>query len=422
MKYIYQKVDFFSDTLPTCKFCGSDFIIDNDNIIKCKNEDCDTNKVRMSHQKKKKSVLPEDVYKKYIEESSAFHYKYWMKKGFSEDEAKEHVKKNSTKAGIKGNLVLSKEGRRRTKLKDIENLILSGVDKKNAKKIVDEDYKSRNNGFKIKCWTDKGFTVDEAKEKIQHFQEDGRQKGIKSKKENLNYFENTQLGYYINQGMTEENAQLALRERQATFSLKKCRLKYGEIKGLKIWKDRQIKWQNTIQSKPKEELDRINKSKDATSLKAFNKKYGAEGDKKYEEYWSKHWKDSKTYSKEATNFFEKIICKLPYKLDYRYKNKEYFLYGEGKINFYDFTILDLKIIIEYHGIAWHPHYDKLSEDELKDWRNPFGDKWTKSEIRKKKLAKNKGFKLYEIWSDEDLENKINYLIKVIKNEYNRREV
>ena len=32
----------------------------------------------------------------------------------------------------------------------------------------------------------------------------------------------TKLSYYLNKGMTEEEAKAALKERQSTFSLKKC--------------------------------------------------------------------------------------------------------------------------------------------------------------------------------------------------------
>jgi hypothetical protein len=50
---------------------------------------------------------------------------------------------------------------------------------------------------------------------------------------------------------------LKLKERQATFSLKKCISKYGEIEGLKIFEDRQKKWQKTLNdNNDKLELDK----------------------------------------------------------------------------------------------------------------------------------------------------------------------
>jgi hypothetical protein len=38
----------------------------------------------------------------------------------------------------------------------------------------------------------------------------------------LNGTSNTTLEYYLNQGMNEDEAKLALRKRQSTFSLEKC--------------------------------------------------------------------------------------------------------------------------------------------------------------------------------------------------------
>lgn len=52
----------------------------------------------------------------------------------------------------------------------------------------------------------------------------------------------TQLEYYTNQGMNIEEATIARKERQSTFSLEKCIEKYGEELGKKRWLDRQEKW------------------------------------------------------------------------------------------------------------------------------------------------------------------------------------
>jgi hypothetical protein len=52
----------------------------------------------------------------------------------------------------------------------------------------------------------------------------------------------TRLDYYIKRGFSEEDGLKLLKERQTTFSLDICIEKYGEIAGLKRWKDRQEKW------------------------------------------------------------------------------------------------------------------------------------------------------------------------------------
>jgi len=52
----------------------------------------------------------------------------------------------------------------------------------------------------------------------------------------------TKLSYYTSRGLTEEDAKIALKERQTTFSLEICIEKYGEEKGRQKWLDRQEKW------------------------------------------------------------------------------------------------------------------------------------------------------------------------------------
>ena len=71
----------------------------------------------------------------------------------------------------------------------------------------------------------------------------------------------TKIDYYLTRGYSEQDAKKALRERQRTFTLEKCIAKYGEEKGRRIYEDRQRRWQDTMKSKPIEEIERINKAK-----------------------------------------------------------------------------------------------------------------------------------------------------------------
>ena len=70
-----------------------------------------------------------------------------------------------------------------------------------------------------------------------------------------------QIEYWINKGFTRDEALEKVHERQQTFSKTKCIEKYGKEEGLKIWKDRQRRWMNTLNSKPYEEQLRILKAK-----------------------------------------------------------------------------------------------------------------------------------------------------------------
>ena len=61
-----------------------------------------------------------------------------------------------------------------------------------------------------------------------------------SKDENFSY--TTRLEYYTHRGYTQEEAELALKERQTTFSKDICVEKHGEEEGIRVWLRRQTKW------------------------------------------------------------------------------------------------------------------------------------------------------------------------------------
>jgi predicted nucleic acid-binding Zn ribbon protein len=78
---------------------------------------------------------------------------------------------------------------------------------------------------------------------------------------NINDNNSTRLSYYTSRGMSELDSEIALHNRQTTFSLEKCINDYGDELGTLIWADRQANWQNTLNSKSDEEKDLINSKK-----------------------------------------------------------------------------------------------------------------------------------------------------------------
>lgn len=70
--------------------------------------------------------------------------------------------------------------------------------------------------------------------------------------------------YWMVRGHSEEEANNLVSNSQATFSLKKCIEKYGKTEGTEIWNQRQIKWQNTLNSKSDAEKEEINRKKVST--------------------------------------------------------------------------------------------------------------------------------------------------------------
>ena len=111
-------------------------------------------------------------------------------------------------------------------------------------------------------------------------------------------------------------------------------------------------------------------------------------------------------SKESLIIFEPLILwcmnnKISYDDIYigLEEKKEYFISDGSNIFFYDFTIRGKKIIIEFNGVLFH------AKEDSKNWRNPFTNESASDNIKKAKIKQDiaikNGFKIIEIWSDED---------------------
>jgi hypothetical protein len=116
----------------------------------------------------------------------------------------------------------------------------------------------------IDFWTFRGFSENEAKEKISIIQKTNMSKRVsKYLPEKLKY----QRGYgqtiqkFLDLGFNEYEAKEKLAHRQRTFALDVLIEKYGESAGTQRWIDRQIKWQNTLPLKSQDELQEIHKRK-----------------------------------------------------------------------------------------------------------------------------------------------------------------
>jgi G:T-mismatch repair DNA endonuclease (very short patch repair protein) len=70
----------------------------------------------------------------------------------------------------------------------------------------------------------------------------------------------SKLQWWLDKGYSKEEAKEKLKDRQITFSKEKLIKKYGED-GLKKWTERQQKWIETLNTKSDEEKSRINKAK-----------------------------------------------------------------------------------------------------------------------------------------------------------------
>ena len=147
------------------------------------------------------------------------------------------------------------------------------------------------------------------------------------------------------------------------------------------------------------------------------------------EYWKEHcYKNNSNVSKESLKIFSvnyeriKNLDMCVYFGGSNIEKKEYFLYdkNESRYYFYDFTVLngDIKLIIEYNGVKFHPRKDSLTEEDWKKWRCLFNedvdaDTKYKYDCKKRDLALSNGFQYLEIWSDDDFDSNIQKSIDFI---------
>ena len=152
--------------------------------------------------------------------------------------------------------------------------------------------------------------------------------------------------YWLNKGYTEEEAKDIISKNQSTFSKEKCIEKYGEEKGLQVWKERQEKWQKTLNSKCPEEIERISKAKMCNG-----RGYSIISQSLFQKIKNNIDPLEKVY-------FATLDCKTNKILDHkqvRSNNNEYFYISLDKKDkfFFDFYMPSKKKIIEFYGDYWH---------------------------------------------------------------------
>jgi hypothetical protein len=234
----------------------------------------------------------------------------------------------------------------------------------------------------VEYWLDKGFSEVDAKRKISKIQSKNSKK---RHEKTFNYKIQNPIckEYWKNLGFVDNEEIEKLRKPyldKCSNTLKRYIEKYGKDEGEKIF------------------YNGVNKR-----IKTMVEKYGAKTTTCY-------------VSKESLKFLVKlykVIRKngIP-KNDIIWGisgNKEFVLtdFDNNRSYFYDFVIKSKKIIIEYNNLFWHPR-------DIKEWKG-FGDydKILEYQEIKKNLAISRGYALYYVWNDENLDQKINYLSEVV---------
>lgn len=162
------------------------------------------------------------------------------------------------------------------------------------------------------------------------------EKVAKNREENQNT--TTNLNCYLKRGLSQKDAELALSERQRTFSLDKCIKKFGVDEGTRIWKARQEKW---LKNYPKGNYSKISQD---LFWKIFDRL--TDGEKKQ----SKFATLSSDGNRDCTGRNHEQVIEN-YRVDFILRNK----------------------IIEFDGDYWHSNKNSYSAKNTNKTRDEIRD-------------------------------------------------
>lgn len=168
-----------------------------------------------------------------------------------------------------------------------------------------------------------------------------------------------QTQYWVNKGLTEEEATAKVKERNAVNSLEKyIERAGGDVEtGTKNWADRQERWLN--------------------SLKASGM-YGG-------------------YSKVANQLFTRVSETVPNLL---FGEHEKQIRCGSKVVHVDCCLLERKLVIEFYGDYWHANPKKYSADSLITVIGKSASEiWERDAIRQQALTSH-GYNVLVIWESE----------------------
>jgi hypothetical protein len=309
---------------------------------------------------------------------------YYLDRGWSIEEANNKLK---LRQGIISKLSSTK--------KDEYNKKRSATFSKNYK---NNKHKKFYRPSEIEYWLNKGYSKKDAQIKMtNYYSKIGKEAHHKMRINGKEFLTIRQIKYWIKKGYSYEDAISNVKRVQTTTTLQKFVELYGEKKGLEKFNDRNKKW-----------LDTLNNKSDEEKLDILIRKL----------------KYTKRYSKSSILFFDNIFKILEYDYNIKfnkifYKENEYFIYNdkEKELYFYDLTIPEINLIVEYNGIKFHPNKDKLSKNEWENWTNLYGNIDAETQYRKdnnkKNIAIEKGYEYLIIWEDETFENKTHKIINKI---------
>lgn len=281
---------------------------------------------------------------------------HWINRGWTEADAVVHIKSIQKARNSKKQEMLTPEYWVRTGLtlqearqkaddyrfgntaRRPEYWIKQGMSVEEAKAKVSQ-HQSAHSPKTIGYWTAQGLTEEQAISKVSEVQTSAAEVAKQKWRDGLidKATRNTNLEYWIKKANGDKSqATKLLRERQSTFSLEKCISTHGELRGTQIWEQRQEKWQNTMQSKPPEELLRIARAK---QVRGNGLRYGVVSQQLFWEVFNI------TQSLGYANYFAELDQKTNAKANKG--NHEFVLFCDDVIYRPDFYIPDIGVWVEF---------------------------------------------------------------------------
>lgn len=190
--------------------------------------------------------------------TSPFCIEYWIKQGFDNEEAQRELDKHKES--------VNKKTQSKRKHKNSPMVVATWLQKINpdtGKFYTEEEAKYKIKTFRksnLEYWLSRGCSHEEAELKRSEFQKSASKRGHETIKDK-SWLRPTNVDYWLNKGFSIEEANQKVTERQSTFSLEKCISQYGEELGRARWEERQQKWLKSINDRPQDEWEDIQKSK-----------------------------------------------------------------------------------------------------------------------------------------------------------------
>jgi len=298
--------------------------------------------------------------------------KYWTLRGWTDNEAYVNSKENKQKnykSVYSREFWLEKINLSTNKLYTVEEADFE----RNSRRPIRKEY-----------WINKGYNVEDASRLAKETKSSNNKKGAKKSADSdvRRVTSKRCIEYYTTRGYNKEESKKLVAKGQKYFSKDICIEKYGKERGLKIWQDRQDRWQETLNSKSDKEKARINRLKltKGITVSAAEKKIINEVEKTYKDLII------------IPQFTLSVNNKKQYVYDIACKNK----------------------IIEYNGDFWHCNPKKYSADYINPRTKLIASEKWKLDEQKIKFAEDQGYEVLVVWESDFKRNKEEVLEKCIQ--------